>query len=152
MEAGTPPKHENFASETIMLTRMSARGFLPCSALLPFFMLTGPIVWKNNMQQCFTALEASANKRWPHGFCYAGLTKCHVCIFQHLTPEKPNACFTVWRRKKKDTASAERHRQTDRWTEEGSACQMSMGKWTMRDSNGMKQTQSQKPAWTRHAS
>ena len=60
--------------------------------------------------------------------------QCHVCIFQRLTTEKFNACCTVWRKKKKKKD----RRDTDRWTEEGNACQMSMGKWTMRESDRMK--------------
>lgn len=40
--------------------------------------------------------------------------------------------YCVKKKKKKD------RRDMDRWTEEGNACQMSMGKWTMRDSERMK--------------
>lgn len=37
-------------------------------------------------------------KGWPHAFCYGGLIKCHVWIFQRFTTEKSSACLTVWRK------------------------------------------------------
>lgn len=48
--------------------------------------------------------------------CSRGLLKSHVCSFQHVT--------------------VERNRRTE--AEEGSVCQMSLGKWTIRQRGGIK--------------
>lgn len=101
MEAGMTPKRENFASETIMLTRMSA------SDLHPFFMLTGPIVWKNNTQQCFTALKASPNKK--NDLMYS-VTADYCSAMPALSNREIRCLFYCVKKKKTE----KRHRQMDR--------------------------------------
>ncbi len=104
-----------------------------------FLQSSGTFCMKNKAQQSLAALKASANKK---------MTSC--ILLQRIT-EVPCLYFPTFKRretwclfycvKEKRTEKRHGHGQMDGWRQRKEMrVRLSMGKWTMRDSNRMKHT------------